>query len=115
MVAKKKIKLSATRINSYLQCKQRYWFNYVDKIEKLPNPVFALGLACHETLETAGKLWMDLDLTTFSKEQIKELLEYLWKNKIWWLAPPVIIFIAFGVLVVFSETSPVGAFVYMLF
>lgn len=45
----------------------------------------------------------------------KELLEYLWKNKIWWLAPPVLFFIVFGVMVVFAETSPVGAFVYALF
>lgn len=45
----------------------------------------------------------------------KELLEYLWENKIWWLAPPIIIAIIFGVLIVFSTTSPVSPFVYMLF
>lgn len=46
---------------------------------------------------------------------LKELLEYLWKNKAWWLAPPIIIFIVFGIMIVFAETSPVGTFVYMLF
>jgi len=76
MPVKKKIKLSATRISSFLQCKQRYWFNYVDKIEKLPSPVFALGLACHATLEKAGKIWQEKELTSFSKKQIKELLVY---------------------------------------
>ncbi len=76
MPLKKKIKLSATRINSYLQCKQLYWFNYIDKVEKLPNPVFALGLACHEALEKAGNIWKENDLTEFTKEQIKDLLDY---------------------------------------
>ncbi len=46
---------------------------------------------------------------------IKELLQYLWENKIWWLAPPIIIFIIFGGLVIFSNTSPVSPFIYMLF
>lgn len=76
MPPKKVIKLSATRINSYLQCKQRYWFNYIDKIDKLPNPVFALGLTCHETLEEAARIWMKEELTSFSKDQIKSLLIY---------------------------------------
>jgi|AntAceMinimDraft_9_1070365.scaffolds.fasta_scaffold139497_2 hypothetical protein len=46
---------------------------------------------------------------------LKELLEYLWKNKAWWITPPILIFIVFGLLVVFAETSPVSPFVYMLF
>ncbi|MBT3249531.1 MAG: hypothetical protein HN846_04925 [Candidatus Pacebacteria bacterium] len=46
---------------------------------------------------------------------IKELLEFLWQNKKWWLTPPIIIFIIFGVLVAFSTTSPISPFVYMLF
>jgi RecB family exonuclease len=71
-----KVKLSATRINSFLQCKQRYWFSYVDRLEKLHNPVFALGLACHETLEKAGRLWQEKGLKKFSDKQIKELLSY---------------------------------------
>ncbi len=46
---------------------------------------------------------------------LKELFEYLWKNKVWWLVPPVIIFAIFGVLIIFSSASPVSSFVYMLF
>ncbi len=45
----------------------------------------------------------------------KELIEYLMKNKKWWLAPPIIIFLIFGLIVAFSTTSPVSPFVYMLF
>lgn len=53
------IKLSATRINTFLQCKQKYWFNYVDKLPKLKNPAFKLGLAVHQALELAGHIWME--------------------------------------------------------
>ena len=73
---KKTVKLSATRINSFLQCKQKYWFAYVDRVEKLSNPVFALGLACHETLEKAGLLWQEKELKKFSAKQIKDLLDF---------------------------------------
>ncbi|HNQ17109.1 MAG TPA: DUF5989 family protein [Candidatus Woesebacteria bacterium] len=45
----------------------------------------------------------------------KELFEYLWSNKKWWLIPPVIIFILFGAMIIFSSASPVSPFVYMLF
>jgi len=46
---------------------------------------------------------------------IKELLTYLWKNKLWWLLPAVITFIIFGALIVFSSTSPISPFIYALF
>jgi len=46
---------------------------------------------------------------------MKEMLDFLWQNKKWWLIPPVFIFLVFGVLVLFAQSSPVGAFVYMLF
>ena len=69
------IKLSATRINTFLQCKLRYKYNYIDKLEKLSNPAFKLGLACHTALEYAGKLWKDNNLTYFTEDQIKEVLD----------------------------------------
>lgn len=53
------IKLSSTRINSFLSCKQKYWFSYFQKLPKLSNPSFKLGLAVHESLELAGKIWME--------------------------------------------------------
>jgi hypothetical protein len=46
---------------------------------------------------------------------MKEMLEFLWKKKNWWLIPPFVIFFIFGALVLFSQVSPIGAFVYMLF
>ncbi len=44
----------------------------------------------------------------------KEIIEYLIKNKKWWLIPPIIIFILLGALIAFSSTSPISPFVYML-
>ena len=67
------IKLSASRINTFLQCKYRYWLNYVERAPKLENPSFKLGLACHSALEFAGKMWMENDLKEFNNEQ-KELI-----------------------------------------
>lgn len=46
---------------------------------------------------------------------MKELFQFLMKNKKWWLIPPIIVFIIFGLLVAFSTTSPVSPFIYALF
>jgi len=46
---------------------------------------------------------------------IKELFQYLWQEKKWWLIPPIIIFIIFGLLIAFSSTSPLSPFIYALF
>jgi RecB family exonuclease len=72
---KKVIKLSATRINAFLQCKQRYWYNYVDRLPKPDNPVFKLGLACHESLEFAGLMMKELGIKEFSAKQKEEILK----------------------------------------
>ena len=70
------VKLSASRINTFLQCKQRYWYSYKLRVEKPTNTSFKLGLACHATLEKAGRIWQEQDLKKFSKKQIEELLAY---------------------------------------
>lgn len=70
----KTIKLSATRIGSYLRCKRKYWFQYVEHMPKLSNPSFKLGLACHESLELAGKIWMEKG--KFNKSDYKKILDY---------------------------------------
>lgn len=67
----KEIKLSATRISSFLQCKQKYWFNYMDHLPKLSNPVFKLGNAVHESLEFAGNIWIEKEkFTAADKKKI---------------------------------------------
>ena len=69
----KNIKISATRINSFLSCKQKYWFNYYDKLPKIGNPAFHLGLAVHESLELAGVIWQQKG--KFSKTDTKKILD----------------------------------------
>ncbi|MCL4360453.1 DUF5989 family protein [Patescibacteria group bacterium] len=46
---------------------------------------------------------------------MKDLLAFLWKEKKWWLVPPLVVFVIFGVLLVLSTASPVSPFIYMLF
>lgn len=69
----KNIKLSATRINTFLSCKQKYWFSYYQKLPKLSNPAFKLGLAVHESLELAGNIWMEKG--KFTKTDIKKIMD----------------------------------------
>lgn len=67
------IKISSTRINTFLQCKQKYWFNYVDHLPKLANPVFRLGISVHSALELAGQIWMEKG--KFSAADKKKILK----------------------------------------
>ncbi len=57
-MAQKEVKLSATRVNTYLQCKWQYWCNYVEHYPRTSNLSFKVGTAAHSALEYAGKLWM---------------------------------------------------------
>ena len=75
-MAKKEIKLSATRISSFLECKYKYWCNYVDHKPKVPSPAFRLGIAVHESLELAGQIWMKKGkFTAGDKKKILEKYE----------------------------------------
>jgi len=73
---KKEVKLSATRISTFLQCKLKYWYNYVDHLPKTPNPVFRLGNAVHESLEFAGNIWLEKESREkFTKKEIEKILD----------------------------------------
>jgi RecB family exonuclease len=69
------IKLSATRISMFLQCKWKYWCRYKEHFPRLFNPVFALGTACHESLEFAGKIWQEKGRFT-EEDKIKIIEKY---------------------------------------
>jgi hypothetical protein len=73
------IKISATRINMFLQCKQKYWFNYYDRLPKIPNPAFKMGLVCHETLEFAGRIWMEKEEMAGERKFTKREEEEIFK------------------------------------
>jgi drug/metabolite transporter superfamily protein YnfA len=44
-----------------------------------------------------------------------ELLTFLWKRKLWWLIPMVLVLLLFGLLLVFASTSSIAPFIYTLF
>jgi LPS O-antigen subunit length determinant protein (WzzB/FepE family) len=46
---------------------------------------------------------------------ISELFQFLWQAKLWWLAPILIIFLIFGLLLIFTEGSALAPFLYTLF
>jgi len=46
---------------------------------------------------------------------LAEFWQFLIHNKKWWLLPIVVVFVIFGILLVFAQTSPVAPFIYTLF
>ena len=72
-MVKKEIKLSATRISSFLECKYKYWCNYIEHLPKVPSPAFRLGTAVHEALELAGNIWLKKE--KFTKTDKKKILD----------------------------------------
>jgi len=43
------------------------------------------------------------------------LFQYLWKERVWWLIPMVVVLLLFVGLIVFSQSSVVAPFIYTLF
>lgn len=46
---------------------------------------------------------------------IGELFGFLWKRKMWWLMPMIVMLILFGALLIFSQGSAIAPFIYTLF
>ena len=46
---------------------------------------------------------------------VGELLGFLWKRKLWWLMPMLIVIILMGMLLIFAQGSAVAPFIYTLF
>ena len=44
-----------------------------------------------------------------------EFLGFLWKRKLWWMIPMVLVFVAIGLLLVLAQSSPLAPFIYTLF
>lgn len=44
-----------------------------------------------------------------------ELVEFLWKAKLWFLIPFVIVLLVFGLLLIFAQATGVAPFIYTLF
>jgi hypothetical protein len=46
---------------------------------------------------------------------IGELFVFLWKNKRWWLIPVLVVLALISFLLIFSQNSVIGPFIYSLF
>lgn len=46
---------------------------------------------------------------------VGELFRFLWKLKLWWLMPMIVVLMIFVVLIVLGSTAGVGPFIYTLF
>ena len=46
---------------------------------------------------------------------VGELLGFLWKRKLWWLIPMVLMLMAFILLLVFAQSSAIAPVIYTLF
>ena len=71
----KEIKLSASRISTFLSCKLKYWFHYMEKIPKMDKDVFTFGNVVHNTLEFAGGLFIK-NGNKFVKKDYKKIYDF---------------------------------------
>ena len=46
---------------------------------------------------------------------VKELFIFLWKNKLWWMIPMIVVFLLLGLLIFLTQSSAVVPFIYTLF
>lgn len=46
---------------------------------------------------------------------VGELFGFLWKRKLWWLIPMLVVLMAFAILLIFASSSGIGPFIYTLF
>ena len=44
-----------------------------------------------------------------------ELLSFLWKRKLYWLIPMMLVVFIFAIIIIIGSTGPGGAFIYTLF
>lgn len=59
------------------------------------------------------KSWLKKEKSKFSI--IREFFVFLWRNKLWWMAPMILIFLLLGLLIVFTQSAAVVPFIYALF
>ena len=46
---------------------------------------------------------------------VGRLLRYLWRERLWWMIPMVVVLLMFTGLILFSQSSAVAPFIYTLF
>ena len=58
---------------------------------------------------------MDREQLRTNWDTTRELINFAWQGRHWWLTPIVVIMLLIGALVVFLETSALAPFMYTLF
>ncbi|MGH7816574.1 MAG: DUF5989 family protein [Candidatus Binatia bacterium] len=46
---------------------------------------------------------------------MSELIAFLWARRLWWMIPMVVVLLAFGLLIIFTQSSALAPFLYPLF
>lgn len=46
---------------------------------------------------------------------MSELIAFLWLRRLWWMIPMVVVLLAFGLLIIFTQSSALAPFLYPLF
>ncbi len=46
---------------------------------------------------------------------VGEVFRFLWKRRLWWLMPMVLILVLFGLLLIFAQATGIAPFIYTLF
>lgn len=44
-----------------------------------------------------------------------QLMVFMWRKKLWWMIPIVLVMVLFGLLLVFAQGSGLAPFIYTLF
>jgi hypothetical protein len=45
----------------------------------------------------------------------RDLLAFLWHRKLWWMIPMIVFLVLLGALLIFTQSSAIGPFIYSLF
>lgn len=48
-------------------------------------------------------------------DTVGELLLFLWKQKLWWLIPMLVVLVALAILIALGNVGGIGPFIYTLF
>ncbi len=46
---------------------------------------------------------------------VGRLCQYLWRERLWWMIPMIVLLMVFAGLIMFSQSSAVAPFIYTLF
>ena len=47
-------------------------------------------------------------------EEVKDLMKFLWKSKMWFVIPFIILLLVFGLITIFAQATGVAPFIYSL-